>query len=205
MRVSIPTPTDEPLPLSFPDATATPRGSLRPVAVAEFDQLLHELNPDAMRVTGERLEGLCHWLASLPPATARDVLERRLERLAELRDMRQDGDWNLDDATRQRLDKLLAYLDRDDDLIPDHEPVLGRLDDVLLLELAWPAFVAETEEYSDFRDYRIAEHPAGDGGERRAAWVRDRLAEIALWRHHQRVNDGHYAERGQPSQPFHIG
>ena len=205
MRVSIPTPTDEPLPLSFPDATAMPRGSLRPVAVAEFDQLLHQLNPDAMRVTGERLEGLCHWLASLPPATARDVLDRRLQRLEELRDMRQDEDWNLDDPTRQRLDKLLAYLDRDDDLIPDQEPVLGKLDDVLLLELAWPAFVAEADEYRDFSEYRTTEHPAGNGHERRAAWVRDRLAEIALWRHLLRVNDGHYADRGEPSRPFQIG
>ena len=55
MRVSPPTPTDEPLPLSFADATESPGRSLRPVAIAEFYQLLHELNPDAMRVTGERL------------------------------------------------------------------------------------------------------------------------------------------------------
>lgn len=204
MRPSIRTPTDDPLPMSAAGG-AFPGRPLRPSAVAEFDQLLHELNPDAARVSAERLESLCHWLASLPAGAARDVLDRRLQRLEELRAMRDDPDWDLEAPTRLRLDKLLGYLDRDDDLIPDHEPLFGRLDDVLLLELAWPAFVAETEEYSDFRDYRIAEHPAGDGGERRAAWVRDRLAEIALWRHHQRVNDGHYAERGQPSQPFHIG
>jgi uncharacterized membrane protein YkvA (DUF1232 family) len=181
------------------------RQPLRPGAVAEFDQLLHELNPDAARVSAERLEGLCHWLAALPAATARDVLDRRLQRLEEMRAMRDDPDWDLQAPTRQRLDKLLAYLDRDDDLIPDHEPLFGRLDDVLLLELAWPAFAIETDEYRDFSDYRAAEKPHGNGGERRAAWVRDRLAEIALWRHHLRVNDDHYAERGQPAQPFRIG
>jgi len=205
MRPSIRTPTDDPLPMSAAGRGASPARPLRPSAIAEFDQLLHELNPDAARVSAERLQGLCHWLASLPAATARDVLDRRLQRLAELRAMREDPDWDLEEPTQLRLDKLLAYLDRDDDLIPDHEPLFGRLDDVLLLELAWPAFVAETDEYRDFSDYRMAEQPSGDGGERRAAWVRDRLAEIALWRHHLRVNDAHYAERGQPSQPFRIG
>ena len=204
MRPSIRTPTDDPLPLSVPGTGAFTGQPPRPSAVAEFDQLLHELNPDASRVSSERLQGLCHWLAALPPATAQDVLDRRLQRLEELRAMRDDADWDLEDSTRQRLDKLLAYLDRDDDLIPDHEPLFGRLDDVLLLELAWPAFVAESEEYRDFSDYRLAEQPAGDGGARRAAWVRDRMAEIALWRHHLRVNAGHYAERGQPSEPFRI-
>lgn len=205
MRPSIPTPTDDPLPRQGPDPSRPLAVPLRPGDVAAFDQLLHELNPDAARVGTERLEGLCQWFAALPSATARDVLDRRVRRIDEMRAMRADADWDLDEATAARLDKLLAYVDRDDDLIPDHDAVLGKLDDVLLLELAWPAFAAEVDEYLDFSEYRIAEAPAGDGGARRAAWVRDRLAGIALWRHHRRVNDGHYALRGHPSEPFHVG
>ena len=205
MRPSIPTPTDDPLPSPRVDASRPDPVPLRPSAIAEFDELLHELNPDAARVTGERLVGLCQWLAMLPPDVAREVLDRRVHRIDEIRAMRDDADWDLDEATGMRLDRLLAYVDRDDDLIPDHEALFGRLDDVLLLELAWPAFVAEVDEYLDFSDYRVAESPAGDGNARRAAWVRDRLAEVALWRHHLRVNDGHYAERGRHSAPFHVG
>jgi len=205
MRPSIPTPTDDPLPWQGPDPSRPIPAQLRADAVAGFDELLHELNPDAARVSAERLEGLCQWLASLPPATAREVLDRRVHRIEEMRAMRADADWDLDEATAARLDKLLAYVDRDDDLIPDHDAVLGKLDDVVLLELAWPAFAAEVDEYLDFSDYRVAEAPAGDGGTRRAAWLRDRIAEIALWRHHRRVNDGHYASRGHPSEPFHVG
>ena len=58
MRPSISTPTDDPLPLSMPDMAALPGEPLRPSAVAEFDQLLHELNPDAARVSAERLQAL---------------------------------------------------------------------------------------------------------------------------------------------------
>ena len=109
---------------------------------------------------------------TLPDDTASDVLDRRLRRINELRAMLDDPDWDADDATRARLEKLFGYIDRDDGLISDHEPLLGLLDDVLLIELAWPAFAEEAEEYRDFSAYRSDEHPAGSGGEQRAAWLR---------------------------------
>lgn len=206
MRLSVPTPTDDPLPLAQAreDMPAPADLPLRGAAVAQFDALLHELYPDAIRVDPERVQGLCVWLASLPPRAAQDVLDRRLRRIEELRALLDDADWDADEATRARLGKLIAYIDRDDDLIPDHEPVLGKLDDVLLIELAWPAFSAEAEDYHDFSEYRATEHPSGSGSEQRAAWIRDRLAEIALWQHHLRVNGSHYVYRGHPVEPFHV-
>lgn len=44
----------------------------------------------------------------------------------------------------------------------------------------------------------------GDGDEQRKAWIRDRLAEIALLEHHARVGDGRYIDRGRP-EPFRVG
>ena len=70
--------------------------------------------------------------------------------------------------------------------------------------MAWPAFADEAEEYRDFSSYRAEEHPAGSGEDQRAAWIRDRLAEIALWRHKLRVNDSHYVHRGHPEDPFKV-
>lgn len=208
MRPSATIPTDDPLPFANASTPAKrmPAGlSLRGEAVAQFDALLHELNPNAVRVDPERVQNLCVWLASLPPHAAHDVLDRRLRRMEQLRAMLDDVDWDADDAIRVRLRKLFAYIDQDDDLIPDREPVLGLLDDVLLIELAWPAFVTEAEDYRDFCAYRNEEHPHGNGDEQRKAWIRDRMAEIALWQHHLRVNDSHYAYSGHPEQSFHIG
>lgn len=206
MRLSVPTPTDDPLPLAkAPGSRPAPVNvTLRSGAVAQFDALLHELHPDAVRVDPDRVEALCAWLASLPSQAAQDVLDRRLCRIEELRAMLDDADWDADDAIRARLRKLIAYFDQDDDLIPDREPLLGKLDDVLLLELAWPAFAAEADDYRDFAEYRSAEHPGGSGSEQRAAWIRDRLAEVALWRHHFRVNDRRYVDFGRPIEPFHV-
>ena len=119
--------------------------------------------------------------------------------------MLEDDCWDPPDAVRARLAKLMAYLDQDDDLIPDHEPLLGKLDDVLLLELAWPAFASEAEDYRDFCAYRSETAVAGTGDQQRAAWIRDRLAEIQLWQHNMRVNASHYSHRGHAEAPFRVG
>ena len=165
---------------------------VRGEAIAQFDALLHEINPDAVRVDPARLQHLMQWLLALPADAAHDVLDGRLERIVQLRAMLDDPDWDTSEAMRLRLVKLLEYVDREDDLIADQEPMIGLLDDVLLLELAWPACATEAEEYRDFCRYRDDRHPTGSGSEQRAAWVRDRLAEIALWRHRLEVRDGRY-------------
>jgi uncharacterized membrane protein YkvA (DUF1232 family) len=205
MRLSAPTITDDPLPMSLPMASAPSGTLLDPDAVVHFDALLHELYPDAVRVDRDRILGLCGWLASMPVPAAQDVLARRLCRLDELRAMLDDPDWDADEAMRARVSRLVGYADQVEDLIPDREPLLGKLDDVLLLELAWPAFAAEAEDYRDFCAYRDEARPAGNGGECRAAWIRDRLAEAALWQHNLRVNDSHYSRRGHAETRFLVG
>jgi uncharacterized membrane protein YkvA (DUF1232 family) len=164
MRLSTPSITDDPLPLSFGAESGAPGPVLRPEAVAQFDALLHELYPDAVRVDADRVRNLCVWLASMPAQAAQDVLDRRLRRIDELRMMVQDECWDAPEPVRARLAKLIAYLDKDEDLIPDQEPLIGKLDDVLLLELAWPAFAAEAEDYRDFCAYRSEKQSARHGG-----------------------------------------
>ncbi len=213
MRMPVPAPSAKPLP--FRPGDATPRSSyppprcdatlpLRGTAVARFDGVLHQLNPEAVRVDIDRMQHLLVWLLTLSEEDARGVLDRRLRRIDELRAMLGDADWDADDAMRARLGKLFDYIDRDADLSPDHEPLLGVLDDALLIELAWPAFAEEVVEYRDFCAYRNEEHPVGGGAQQRMAWIRDRQAEIALLQHHVRVHGSHYIERGHPEGLFRV-
>lgn len=180
---------------------------LDPAAVAQFDQLLHQIHPQAHHVDADRIATLARWLQDLPEAQASNVLGERLIRIELLRAMLDDPDWVPGDGSRERIGKLLAYIDHHDgqDLIPNGIPLLGLLDDVLLLELAWPALRIEAEDYRDFCDYREDARPQGNGAQRRDAWIRERLEALALHRHHARVNASHYADSGQPSQPFRIG
>ncbi|MBB1060971.1 hypothetical protein [Marilutibacter spongiae] len=206
------TPLFEPIgpPLPFgPDAMSPSANDAvmawQPAQVSRFDALLHEINPDAPRVDIPRLQALAEWLVEQPPAEAQGIMQTRLDRIEWVRAMLADRDWDTAAGTRARAARMLEYLDSDDDLIPDQTPLLGRLDDVLLFDLAWEAFEAETEEYRDFCDYRRDERPTGSGRAQQAAWLRDRLAELAQLQHNARVRDGHYVEtRLPPDERFHV-
>jgi uncharacterized membrane protein YkvA (DUF1232 family) len=209
MRMPHPTPTANPLPFEhfrggLTDDLGAPAGfpeiALSGRAVAQFDDLVHELYPDAARVDQARLQQLAAWLLSLPEEQAQDELDTRLARMEELRALARDPAWDCSEPLRKRIEKLLAYVDREDDLIPDKLALLGLLDDVLLIELAWPAFAEEADEYRDFCDYRSSERPAGSPEEQRQAWLRDRLAELELMRRNSRMADEHFAGYTQEYQ-----
>lgn len=210
MRMPHPTPTPEPLPFEhfYSGMGAMPRSDavpLPPAAVAQFDSLLHDIHSDAPRVDVERMQQLVAWLLNLSSDHAHEVIDSRMRRLQELRAMVDDPAWDSDYAMRARVAKLMDYVERDDDLIDDHVPLLGLLDDVLLIELAWPAFADEVEDFRDFCAYRKLVHPAGGASEQRAQWVRDRLHELALMQHHNTVREQHYAPSGQSSSIFRVG
>jgi uncharacterized membrane protein YkvA (DUF1232 family) len=202
-------PSKQPLP--WPPAHAHSRRQrvgdwpLDDAQVVQFDALLHDIYPDAPRVDADRLAQLSRWLMAMPEDEARSVLDERLVRIEQLRSMVADPDWDCAEADRLRVQKLLGYLDQVDNLIPDRIPLLGKLDDIVLMELAWPALANEVDEYDDFSQYRASESPSGDGRERRATWIRERLAALALLQHQQRINESRYAEGGRPVLPFRVG
>ena len=202
------TPADIPLPWdSRPQNTnreSIAGFRLDPSAVSRFDALLHEIHPEARHVDVDRIASLGRWLHDLPAEQARAVLDERLTRIEQLRRMLDDPDWDARESAGARVRKLLAYLDQSSDLIPDDIPVFGLLDDVILLELAWPAVATEAEDYQDFCSYRDTEQPAGDGAQRREAWINDRLQALALLQHQNRVNESRYAESGEPRDNFRV-
>lgn len=202
-------PTDSPLPWNDRRGHASRKRVgevvLDAAAVARYDQLLHEIHPDARHVDADRIATIARWLLDLPASQARAVLDERLCRIEQLRAMLDDADWDRRETACNRVRRLLAYLDHDHDLIPDTIPLLGLLDDVILLELAWPAVATEAEDYADFCEYRTTAKPDGDGPQRREAWIRDRLHALALYQHHQRVNASRYADGGHADRPFRVG
>ena len=179
--------------------------TLQQEEIARFDALVHAVHPDAPRVDADHVAHLSRWLLAMPEDKARAVLDERLSRINELRQMVADPDWDCSRTDCSHVEMMLSYLDQEETLIPDRIPLLGKLDDVLLLELTWPAFSGEVDEYQDFCRYRETEHPVGSGAEQRSVWIRDRLAALALVRHQQRVSGTHYIESGRPEANFRIG
>jgi len=197
--------------LALPPAAAQPRRrQIGPVelpedAIQRFNALLAQMDANAPTVTADQLVTLARWLQDQPQDQAVALLSERLGRAEHLRRMLNDADWEVDEETRERARMLISYLQEVDDLIPDDQPLVGHLDDALLVELAWPAFEAETLDYRDFCRFRTAERPRGTPRERRLAWEAACLAEANLIQQRRQVRAHRYAG-GQPLQPlFRVG
>lgn len=167
--------------------------ALEDAALGRFNALLARLDPNAPRVSADQLVTLARWLQDQPREHAVAILAERLRRAEHLRRMLNDSDWELDAELRERSRMLISYLQEVNDLIPDDMPLVGHLDDALLVELTWPAFRDQSLDYGDFCAFRHDEKPRGNGAERRQAWENTRLAEVALLQQRRDVRARPYA------------
>ena len=89
------------------------------------------------------------WTNDLNDQVVRDYIDReRLQRLVA------DEGWDADADVRERVAAVRAYVDNPDDLLPDHLPSIGLLDDALLIDLALQALQGELADYEDFCHFR---------------------------------------------------
>lgn len=86
-----------------------------------------------------------------------EFIRDRLEKLRGLIDMVHDEGFAMPDEDRRRVLACLAYFANPDDMIPDSVPVLGFMDDAVMIELGVRELAPEIEAYSQFVDYIGAE------------------------------------------------
>jgi len=89
-------------------------------------------------------------LAAGPPAF---VIER-VERLRALVAMLRDEEWALASQERRNVVTALAYFADPHDMIPDEIPVLGYIDDAIMIELVITELKHEIDAFEDFCKYR---------------------------------------------------
>ena len=104
-----------------------------------------------------------------------------LERIGKLRlmiRMLTDIQWRLPHDEARRVLNALAYFTEPEDLIPDHIPGVGLLDDAIMIELVVRELKHEIEAYQDFCDFR--ESARGRRGETagRSDWLEKRRGEL---------------------------
>ncbi|MGI9233826.1 MAG: YkvA family protein [Woeseiaceae bacterium] len=78
----------------------------------------------------------------------------RIHKLRLMIDMISDIEWRLPHKDASRVLNALAYFSEPEDLIPDHIPGLGFLDDAIMIELVVRELKHEVDAYQDFCDYR---------------------------------------------------
>jgi uncharacterized membrane protein YkvA (DUF1232 family) len=116
----------------------------------------------------------------------------RLELVDTLVAMMRDVAWALSAEDCANVSSALAYFAHGADVIPDNVPVLGFVDDAIMIELCARELRHEIEAYNDFCDFRQreAEHrkldPATVG---RADWLESRREELQDRMHRRRKRD----------------
>ena len=147
---------------------------------------------DAIITAAQKLLDETH-AAHAPPFIA-----ERIGSVESLIAMSRDVGFNLPAEDRKRVLAALAYLADPNDAIPDNVPVLGFLDDAIMIELCRRDLRFEIEAYEDFTSWRAEEARArGLDPEKlmvqRADWADAQAAEaIALMqrRRHDSYSSG---------------
>jgi hypothetical protein len=121
-----------------------------------------------------------------------DFILSRLLRLDDMIAMLRDEAWALDPADRERVLSALVYFNNPNDVIADSVPVLGYLDDAVMIEMCVRDLQHELDAYDDFCDFRqhqaerLGLDPAKVG---RADWLGGRREELVERMHQRRERD----------------
>ena len=83
-----------------------------------------------------------------------DFVGKRIPELESLISMLTDDEWRLPEEDRERLLATFVYFADPEDILPDDIPVIGYLDDVIIIELVTRELTHVREAYDDFCAFR---------------------------------------------------
>jgi len=128
-----------------------------------FNQALRQISPDAPSLTVDQIASAAQRaLARHADGSTPSFVVSRMAALSRLEAMVADDSWTATGEVRRQVRVLQAYRCDEYDLIPDGEPVIGLLDDAVLVDVALQLLGSELADYEDFcRFRRVAAEFAG--------------------------------------------
>lgn len=130
-------------------------------------------------------------------------IRERLDQVGPMIDMAEDVGFELSADERERVYASLVYLADPLDFIPDTVPVLGFLDDAIMIDLCAEELRHELEAYGDFTEWRQEEAErrgvdASKLGVQRMEWADARRVEI-MQRMRRRRNESYASGTWNPT------
>ena len=112
----------------------------------------------------------------------------RLQKLQQLVALVEDKEWDLTDEEKSEVLSALAYFAKPEDLIADHVPVLGFLDDAIMIELVAQSLADDLQAYDEFCKFRTAElaRRGADAVTSKADWLDVKKHELHNWMRRRR-------------------
>ena len=105
----------------------------------------------------EITEAAMKLLGSAKTDNVPEFIASRLSKLKALIDMVHDEGWNMSAEDKARVLSALSYFAEEQDVIPDDVPVVGYLDDAIMIELCVRELKHELDAFIDFCDFRSNE------------------------------------------------
>lgn len=123
-----------------------------------FRKSMREARSIASKVAeAEVIEQASAMIESVRAARIPLFVSQRVDKLASLIDMLADEEWALEKADRTNVVAALRYFADPDDLIPDDVPVLGYVDDAIMIELVVRELKPLIDAFEDFMRYKEEE------------------------------------------------
>lgn len=172
-------------------------------SVDRFNQLLAKLGRqdsfDRDQLVSAARELCDRSILDAAPACIRE----RLTKIAAVEQMVADGSWAPANDTVNTAKTIVDYARGHDDLLPDWLPKVGRMDDAIVVETAWPQLAAEVDDYLDFCRLRAMEARERGCAVNGFAFTRDdyeqaRYDEAVLAEHQRKVRESSYLSASTP-------
>ena len=174
-------------------------GDFRPNSadLDRFNRLLARLNRDRAPLGLDQLATAARQLSAAGDENGPACIAQRIAWIESVAAMAADPAWEAANEITDCARLVVDYANDCYDLIPDWLPRIGRLDDAIVVEAAWPVLRRETACYEDFRRLRALEAglrgcAPGELAFDRQAWISARHAEAALVAHRRRVRESSY-------------
>ncbi len=120
-----------------------------------FQLIMQEARRAAARIPPEDIvEAAEDLLSAIGESRVPGFISERMDKLRLMIGMLSDVEWRLPQQDARRVLNALAYFTDPEDLIPDHIPGVGFLDDAIMIELVVRELRHEIEAYRDFCGYR---------------------------------------------------
>lgn len=163
---SLPNPNSTTFPNGFLDFLApSPHQNNRladyevdPERLAYFNKVLREISSAAPDLSMDQIVTAARRVLDRYSAGQRPVfVESRLQALKRLEEMAANDGWDMEIDDRRCIHRLRAYVQEPEGLLPDALPVIGQLDDALLIDIALQVLRDELANYEDYcRFCRVA-------------------------------------------------
>lgn len=129
---------------------------LAPMEVDRFNAFLVSLGRSQAPYDCDQLATAARELCDCSTGVA-PIIGFQMRRAAAAALMVDDLAWEADNDARAVASRVVDYVRAGNDLIPDQLPKVGRLDDAIVIETAWPLLSIEVDEYLGYRRLRRIE------------------------------------------------